>query len=285
MTATRGGRHTQLFSRDAVMAQAREENFPVASLILGPRTRRHLLALYGFARLVDDTGDEAPGDRGALLGEVGQELSAIFDGGEPEHPVMRNLRATVRACELPEEPFRRLLEANLRDQALTRYETFDQLLDYCHLSAAPVGELVLDVFGVATPPRIALSDRICAGLQVIEHLQDVAEDYARGRIYLPAEDLAAAGVAEAELLAASASPALRRVISVLAARSALLLDSGPPLLSQVGPRLRLPLAGFVAGGRATIGALDQAGFDVLGQRPRRTRRGFAVAMWQAVRGR
>jgi phytoene/squalene synthetase len=158
-------------------------------------------------------------------------------------------------------------------------------MDYCWLSAAPVGELVLHVFGVATPDRVALSDRVCAGLQVIEHLQDVGEDNARGRVYLPAEDLAAAGCSEADLAAAATSPQLRAVVELEAVRCAQLLAAGRPLIRGLHGRPRLAVAGFVAGGRSTLAAIRRAGFDVLGQRPSRSRSGFALALLQAVRGR
>jgi len=226
---------------EAVMIQAREENFPVALWLLGRRTRRHLLAIYGFARLVDDIGDEVAGDRLALLDRVERELDA------PEHPVMRALASTVRGCGLPREPFLRLIEANRRDQVVTRYETFDELLDYCRLSAAPVGELVLRVLGAATPERIALSDRICAGLQVIEHLQDVDEDRARGRVYIGTFDGAA--------------------------RARALLDEGAPLVRHLRGRARLAVAGFLAGGRAALDAIEGR------------RRSFAVVYVEAVVGR
>jgi phytoene/squalene synthetase len=223
------------------MAQAGHENFPVALWLLGPRLRRHMLAIYGFARLVDDTGDEVAGDRPALLDQIEHELDI------PAHPVMLELARTRAECRLPREPLLRLIEANRRDQVVTSYETFDALLDYCQLSAAPVGELVLHVFGAATPERIALSDSICAALQVIEHLQDVDEDRLRGRVYVGPFD--AAGHA-------------RR-----------LLDEGAPLVGTLRGRARLAVAGFVAGGRTALAALE-------GQR-----RGFAGVYLEAVRGR
>jgi squalene synthase HpnC len=211
-------------TRDAVMAQAREENFPVALWLLGPRLRRDLLAIYGYARLVDDVGDEVGGDRLALLDQLERELDA------PQHPVMRALAVTVRECRLPREPLLRLIEANRRDQVVTRYDTLDALLDYCRLSAAPVGELVLRVFGAATPERIALSDRICGALQIIEHLQDVDEDRARGRVYVGAF----VGPAEARAL----------------------LEQGAPLVRRLRGRARLAVAGFLAGGRVALDGLE-----------------------------
>src|SRR5436309_13335266 len=175
-------------SPEGIMAKAGSENFPVASRLLPGRLRRHLLAIYGFARLVDDIGDEATGDRLALPDALETEVDRVYDG-EPEHPLMRRLAATVRACDISPDPLRALIAANRQDQAVHEYEPIDDLLAYCELSANPVGHLVLQVFGAATPERLRLSDAVCSGLQLTEHWQDVAEDLARGRVYLPAQDM------------------------------------------------------------------------------------------------
>jgi squalene synthase HpnC len=284
MTTTARPGAAGLPSREAVMAQSGSENFPVAGLVLG-RHREHLLAIYGFARLVDDTGDEGAGDRTELLDEIDRELDRIWARRAPAHPIMRTLAATVDACGLPDEPFRRLVLANRRDQSVARYETFAELMEYCQLSAAPVGELVLRVFGLADARRVQLSDQVCAGLQVVEHLQDVGEDFARGRVYLPQETLTRAGCPESDLGAASASPALRAVVAELGGASHRLLDAGAPLTRSLSGRPRVAVAGFVAGGRSTLAALERAGHDVLGRRPRRTAAGFAAAFVRAVSGR
>jgi squalene synthase HpnC len=242
--------------RDGVMAQAGSENFTVASALVGHERQRHLRAVYGFARLVDDVGDEAEGNRMALLEVVAEELARVYDGA-PRHPLMVELQRTVRACRLPSGPFARLIEANRVDQIQTRYRTFTQLLGYCQLSAAPVGELVLHVFGAATPERIALSDRICAGLQVVEHLQDIAEDHARGRVYMPEEDLVRLGCND-EDLAGAGTAARRALVAFESERARRLLAAGAPLARTLPPRPRLAIAGFVAGGRSALDAL-QAG--------------------------
>jgi squalene synthase HpnC len=247
-------------SREQVLPQAGRENFTVASGILGRRRARQLMAIYGFARLVDDVGDEAVGDRGALLDVVALELHRAFaePGMEaPEHPLMQELAVTVRECRLPIGPFERLIEANRMDQVLTRYETFAQLLEYCQLSAAPVGELVLGVFGAGTANRVALSDRVCAGLQVVEHLQDIAEDHSRGRVYMPREDLERFGCSEEDLAAALPSASLRALISFEAARARALLSSGGPLARTLPLAPRLAVAGFAAGGMQALETLER----------------------------
>ena len=249
------------------MARAGTENFPVASRLLPAAEREHLLALYGFARLVDELGDTAEGDRLAALDWLEGELDAAY-AGRPGHPLMVRLSATIAARSLPREPFVRLIEANRLDQRHDRYETWEQLRSYCALSADPVGELVLAVFGLATPERIELSDRICTALQLAEHCQDVAEDRRSGRIYIPQEDLLRFGCEERELAAANASPALRAVIAFEVARARELIREGLPLLGTMRGRPRLAVAAFAAGGTAALDAIERAEHDVLAGPPR-----------------
>jgi squalene synthase HpnC len=249
-------------SAEAVMARAGTENFPVASRLLGAAEREHLLAVYGFARLVDELGDSAAGDRLAALDWLEQELERAF-AGRARHPLMVRLQATIAACTLTPSPFERLIEANRVDQRRHRYETWEQLREYCALSADPVGELVLAVFGQSSPERIALSDRICTALQLTEHCQDVAEDLRRGRVYLPAEDLARFGCEERELSARNASPALRAVLAFEVERARGLIAAGLPLIGMLRGRARLAVAAFAAGGSAALDAIGRASYDVL----------------------
>jgi len=260
-----------------VMGRASTENFPVASRVLPRRVRSHLLALYGFARLVDELGDSTPPDivggptsqeRLAALDELELDLDRAYRG-EAEHPLLRRLEPTLRQCSLPRGPFLRLIEANRVDQRTVRYETWEQLRGYCELSANPVGELVLGVLGQATPARVALSDAICTGLQLAEHCQDVAEDRDRGRVYLPAEDLAHFGCTIADLSAPHAGEPLRRTLAFELERARDLLARGAPLIDELrGPRERLAVAAYVAGGRAALDAIERAGCDVLAGPPR-----------------
>ena len=181
-----------------VIARSGGENFSVAARVLSRRDREHLLAVYGFARLADEIGDEHGGNRLAALDWLEGELDLAYVG-EARDPLLRSLQSTIVECDLPREPLLRLIEANRTDQRVTRYETWRELESYCELSANPVGELVLRVFGLLTPARLALSDRVCTALQLVEHLQDLAEDVARGRLYLPAEDLARFGSSHGQL--------------------------------------------------------------------------------------
>ena len=206
------------------MARAASENFPVASRLLPAPLRAHLLAIYGFARLVDELGDDEPGDRLAALDWLEVELDRAF-AGTASHPLLAELQPTIAECGLPREPFERLIEANRIDQRVPSYETWHDLLGYCHLSADPVGELVLHVFGAATPERIALSDAICTALQLTEHWQDVREDLARARVYLPLEDLARVGCTIDDLVAPCVGPRLRAVLALVAGRTARLFGA------------------------------------------------------------
>jgi len=256
---------------EPIMARAATENFPVASRLLPPRLRTHLLAIYGFARLVDELGDETPGDRLAALDWLSAELDWAF-AGTATHPLLRALEPTIAACELPREPFERLIEANRMDQRVHSYETWSDLLGYCHLSADPVGELVLHVFGAATPERVALSNAVCTALQLTEHWQDVREDLARARVYVPLEDLARHGCTIDDLAAAGVGERLRRVLALEAARTAELFREGVALAASLHGWQRLAIAGYAGGGRAALEALALADYEVLAGSPRPTRR-------------
>lgn len=251
----------------AIMAKSEGENFPVASRLLPRRTREHLLAIYGFARLVDDLGDEVPGDRLAWLAWLEGELDLVYTGA-PDHPVMRRLAGTVRRFDLPDEPFRKLIEANRQDQRVTSYAKYGDLLAYCDLSANPVGHLVLYVLEAATPQRKKLSDAVCTGLQLTEHWQDVKEDLGRGRIYIPQEDLARFEVDAADLGAASAGERVRQLLAFEVSRARGLLDEGAPLAGLLGGRAGMAVAAFVAGGCSALSAIARAGYDVLAGNPR-----------------
>ncbi|MFD5390336.1 squalene synthase HpnC [Streptomyces sp. NPDC127074] len=273
-----------------MLDKAAHENFPVAPFFLPRAWRTDLMAVYGYARLVDDIGDGdlAPGgadaellglDRGqagdalAMLDAFEADLRRVFQpfGEPPRHPLLAALRPTVHRHGLTPEPFRGLIEANRQDQRIRRYATYQELLDYCELSANPVGRLVLGITGTASPERIRHSDAICTALQIIEHLQDVAEDLRRDRVYLPAEDMKRFGVTEADLAAPRGGVRLRALVAKEAERAAALLNEGTPLVGSVHGRLKVLLAGFVAGGRAALRAVAAAGHDVLPGPPRPTK--------------
>ena len=276
-----------------VMARSGGENFSVATRLLARRDRRHLLAVYGFARLADEIGDEHGGERLAALDWLEGELDRAY-AGEARDPLLRSLQSTLVECELPREPLVRLIEANRTDQRVTSYGTWRQLESYCVLSANPVGELVLRVFGLLTPARLALSDRVCTALQLVEHLQDLAEDVARGRLYVPAEDLARFGSSHEQLSGLlvhavekvegkgvvrvgvpalghdqdGARSAVRETVRFETARVRELLGAGAPLVASVPGRAKLAVAGYVAGGVAAVEAIERVRFDVLTGGPR-----------------
>jgi squalene synthase HpnC len=267
----------------SVMSKSRLENFRVASPVLPRALRADLYALYGFARLVDDIGDEAPGDRLAMLDWLDTELEAMY-AGRPEHELMQRLLPTVRAHAIPPEPFRRLIQANRLDQEVSRYATFDELMEYCRLSADPVGHLVLYVFDSASPERVTLSDRICTALQIVEHLQDVGEDFERGRVYLPLDDMERFGCDADDLAKRPTPEAVRRVVAFEALRARRLLDEGAPLARMLPWRAGLAVAGFVAGGRAAIAAIERRDSDVLSGAPRASQARRATAFVSTLFG-
>jgi squalene synthase HpnC len=278
---------------EEVVANASGENFPVALRLLPARHRRHLTNLYFFARLTDDLGDEARDQQAdvselrlRLLDELAADVDRIYAGGTPESPVMRAMADTVRECGVPARPLLDLIQANRQDQQVTRYRTFAELEQYCELSANPVGQIVLYIFGAATPQRIALSDSICTALQLAEHWQDVAEDLGHGRIYLPGEDLERYGCTEADLAAPTAGPAVRELMIFETDRASRLLDEGAPLVGTLRGGARLAVAGYLAGGRAALAAIRAQKHDVLSGTPRPRKQRLAGELVKAyVRGR
>ena len=261
----------------AVAAKASNENFPVALRVLPRRYRGHLTALYGFARLTDDIGDEplpgypdaTAGQRLAVLDALEADVHRIYAGDQaPRLDALRALQDTVRACAIPESYLTDLIQANRQDQMVTRYASYDDLADYCRLSANPVGRIVLHIFGQVSEERTRLSDDICTALQLAEHWQDVAEDLRNDRIYLPREDMDRFGCTEDDLAAGSAARHVRDLMEFETKRAMDLLDEGARLTGTLRGAARLAIAGYVAGGRAALKAIGDGGYDVLRQTPR-----------------
>ena len=255
-----------------VAARARTENFPVASLLFPRAVRPHLRAIYGFARLVDMLGDEFQGDRLAALDDLEREVEACY-GGEPSWAVIRILQRTIEGCDLPREPFLRLIEANRMDQRISQYSTWADLKHYCVHSADPVGRLVLGVLGRTEPELVALSDEVCTGLQLVNFLQDVPRDLALGRIYLPAEDRACFGVTKLD----EPNLPLERLLWYEGTRARGLLASGEELGRRLGGRVGRAVALFARGGLEALAALERAGWDIFNGRPRPSRARLALA--------
>jgi squalene synthase HpnC len=228
-------------------------------------------ALYGFARGVDDIGDEAPGDRLARLDWWEAHLRAAFGGGGAppgnRPAAFIALEQTARELDLPLEPFLRLIEANRRDQRVKRYRSFPELLEYCTYSADPVGRLVLAVFGYRDESLYPFSDATCTALQLANFWQDVARDFDMDRIYIPGEDMERFGVTEDTLEGGQATPAFRELLRFEVERTRDLFDRGRPLINEVDGRFRIDLLLFTRGGEAVLDAIEAQDFDVLTNRP------------------
>ena len=245
---------------EAVLGRIGRENFPVAMRWLPRAIRCDLVAVYGVARLIDEAGDAAAGDRSALLDAVEADLRAAF-AGRARHPLVSRLTPLARAHDMTPEPFVRLIEANRFDQRSPDLASWSELLAYCELSAQPVGELVLRVFDQASAENLRDSNDVCTALQVLEHCQDVAEDARAGRCYLPAEDRTWFGCSAGDLQAAPASEGLCRTVALQVERARELLARGDALCRRLRGLARPVVAAFAGGGWATAAALERAGFD------------------------
>lgn len=256
------------------LARSHYENFIVASVLLPGRLRQPFYNVYAFCRIADDLADESasPGEALAYLSELQSQLDQTFRGQPPPNLFLA-LARTIEQFHLPQQPFNDLLDAFRQDQRQHRYATIDELLDYCRRSANPVGQIVLRLGGCLDDERAALSDQICTGLQLVNFWQDVARDFARGRIYLPGEAMSRFEVSETMLASAPAAPQLRRLLASECDRAAGFLERGLSLVPRVPRWLAGDVQLFAAGGLATIEAIRRVEFDVLRARP-------TVGRWQ-----
>jgi squalene synthase HpnC len=250
------------------LARSHYENFSVATWFLPEGLRQHFYNVYAYCRISDDLGDEV-GDASAsllLLDQWAAELGACYSGA-PRHPVFVALAETVRTFDIPQHEFSDLLTAFRQDQTVTRYQTFEDLLGYCLNSANPVGHLVLYLCGYRDSGRQKLSDFTCSALQLANFWQDVSVDYAKGRIYLPLEDLHRYGVTEADLAANRNTPAFCEMMRFEVQRARDWFEHGLPLIGKVNKELAIDLELFTRGGQEILKAIERQGFAVLGRRP------------------
>ncbi len=252
----------------ARLARTHYENFSVASWFLPSRLRQHFFNVYAYCRISDDLGDEVgdPAASLALLDQWQSELDACYDGN-PRHPVFVALAETVREFDIPKHEFSDLLRAFRQDQTVTRFETFNDLLDYCRYSANPVGHLVLYLCGYRDLERQHLSDFTCTALQLANFWQDVSVDYEKGRIYLPLEDLRRFNVTQQEIANKQNTPAFRAMMKFEVERARDWFHQGLPLIKEVDRELAVDLDLFSRGGLEILNAIEKQNYAVLGNRP------------------
>lgn len=259
------------------LARHHYENFHVVSFLLPKRLHQDFYNVYAFCRWADDLGDEMgdPARSLELLAWWRRELDALYEG-RARHPVFVALQETVERRALPKEPFADLIEAFVRDQTVTRYETFGELLDYCRYSANPVGRLVLLLCGYSDGERFRLADATCTGLQLANFWQDVAVDWEKNRVYLPLELLRRHGASVEEIGRRQASPAFRAALREAVDFAEGFFRRGLPLAGMVDRRLALDIDLFSRGGMLVLDKIRQLGYDVLSQRP-------AITRWERTR--
>jgi squalene synthase HpnC len=250
------------------LARSHYENFSVATWFLPRRLRPHFHSIYAYCRISDDLGDEVGNPQHALqLLDIWEgELEACY-AGRPRHPVFVALAETVRACDIPRQPFADLLTAFRQDQRVNRYETFEDVVGYCRYSANPVGRLVLYACGYHDDERQQLSDYTCTALQLANFWQDVAVDYGKGRIYLPLEDLRRFGVTEKDITERRATPQFLELMRFEVQRAREWFHKGLPLAEKVDSGLAIDIELFSRGGLAILQAIEDQGYDVLRRRP------------------
>lgn len=265
-----GGGLGDAYAHCAAIARAHYENFPVASWLLPARMRPHIAAIYAFARTADDFADE-PGrtdaERLQLLDEWRAMLHSAAAGDEAANPIFRALAHTVRTCDLPIELLDDLLSAFRQDVLVHRYATWHEVLDYCRRSANPVGRLVLRVAGIRTEHADRASDALCSALQLANFWQDFGVDWSRGRLYVPAEEVANAGASEVDLHSGTMTPEWKAALRACVAATRQLFEAGRPVAEAVQGRLRYELRATWAGGVRILDKIEQLDYDTLHVRP------------------
>ena len=297
------------------LAASHYENFPVASVLLPPPMRPHIAAIYAFARTADDYADEGravPQERLRRLDDWLAQLHAAIDGDAsrpasreghrrdgqelctedrefrtvprptPHAPVFIALAETIRVHRLPVSLFEDLISAFKQDATTSRYDTWDDLLDYCRRSANPVGRLVLRVAGHADDHLDRASDAVCTALQLTNFWQDIEHDWRKGRVYVPRAERDRCGAREEDLESRTWTPAWQRVLAEVAARTRTLFDEGKPVCEGVSGRLRLELRFTWLGGRRILDKLESVGFDIFEHRPTLGAADIPALLWQAA---
>lgn len=287
-TSTQGRDCTLKEARDYCrgLARAHYENFTVASLLLPRRLRTHFTSVYAYCRWADDLADEIEDRREslALLDWWEEQLRDCYRG-VAKHPVFVALAETIACFQIPIEPFLDLLSAFRQDRVKSRYDSYDELADYCRRSANPVGRIILHLAGCHEARQAELADDVCIGLQLANFCQDVAGDYKRGRVYLPRETLDRFDCPVSALGETTASGALRDVLEFEVDRAREHLLAGRPLVPLMPRRMRLDVALFISGGMSILAKIRAANYDVLQQRPTLSRgekaRLLLSGCWQA----
>lgn len=274
------------FCAATTMAVGHYENFPVGSLLLPRRLRTAVHTIYRFARTADDIADEGVAtaqDRLNQLWQLDADLDRIRAGESPELPLMQQLALVIRQHDLPLAPFYDLLSAFRQDVVKTRYQDFAELMDYCRRSANPVGRLMLALFGEKDSRLLAMSDGICSALQLINFLQDVAIDWQKDRVYLPADELARFGITNAQIAAGDTGGQWTPMMLKQVERTRRILQAGAPLGRVLKGRFGMELRLIILGGDRILMKLHQSGGDVFKARPVLGWRDWLVMFWRALR--
>lgn len=259
-------------SRGTLINAGHYENFPVASMLLPRRLRAPIRAIYHFARAADDVADEGDAPAAARLAELAgfrERLNALAQGRSlPDDAIFAPLEAAIRAHDLPFQPFHDLLDAFSQDVVKTRYAHFGEVMDYCRRSANPIGRLLLKLYGDDDARHQAWSDGICSALQLINFLQDIAVDYAKGRVYLPQDEMARYGISEAQIAAGRVDGLWQQFMKFQNERTRRMLAAGAPLGRALKGRIGVEMRLIILGGERILYKLHQTQGDVFAQRPR-----------------
>ena len=265
------------------LCRARHHNYPVGSMFARSLLRKHIFALFAFARVADDFADEKAyeGRRARELDRWEEQLHAAYRG-HAEHPVFIALADTVDKFGLPITEFTELLSGFRTDLERKRYATFDELLSYTRQAAEPVGRLLLYIGGYRAPELHAYAENLATALAVARLIQDVPQDWERGRVYLPAEDLRHFGVSEGDIASRRVSGAVGNLVRYEVARARSLFERARPLVDIVGSDLAVELALTWHGGMRILDKIEHVGKRLFAQRPQLNTADKALVLARAI---
>ena len=252
---------------DTELIKKSYENFPLWSSIYLKKFMPHLASIYHFCRTVDNLSDLKKDLAFKELNKIEEALNYCYEDKLDEKSIFFNLKITINRFNLPKEDFQKLIQSNYQDLKKNRYKDFDELIDYCKLSANPVGSMVLRIFGEYSNNNLFLSDQICTGLQLINFVQDINRDSKLNRIYIPMDELSKFRVSEEDILCGKSNQELINMIKFQCDRSKNIINSGKTLVSNLPGPKKIPISLFIQSGNLVLKKIEKINYKTTVTRP------------------
>lgn len=268
------------YKNSLIFAKSHYENFPVVLFTIPKEIRKHIAIVYQFARQADDIADEGnftTETRLEKLNEYENDFNLSLTG-KPKNDFWLALKNTIEKFSIEEKLFLDLISAFKQDVIKNRYETFEELLDYCSRSANPVGRILLKIFNVNNIEAITASDKICTALQLTNFYQDISIDILKNRIYLPKEKMKLFGVEEQQIKNKIADEKFKRLLKTLLEESKIMFEEGKNILRYIPINFQLQMKMTILGGEKILEKISLIDYDVFNKRPKLSKKDFAIIL-------